>query len=185
MHNNLPRSYYFINKFDPYHLNNIDNKIAIIYREYHKKIDDKLIIKIKDYCKKKGKKFLISNNYKLAIKHNLDGVYLPSFNKNCKYNNFLRKKNFIILGSAHNVKEIREKEAQNVQAIFISSLFNKKKNFLGLNKFKNLIFFTKKKVVALGGINKSNVKKAKLANIYGIAGISFFSKKKAPKKGAL
>jgi len=85
--------------------------------------------------------------------------------------------NFDIIGSAHNLKEIRTKELQKVGVIFISSLFKKNKNFLGLNKFKILNNYTKNKVVALGGISKKNIKKIKILNIAGIGGISFFKKK--------
>ena len=108
----------------------------------------------------------------------LDGVYIPSFNNDLKHLNYLKKKNFIVLGSAHNIKEIRIKEVQKVDAIFIASLFNKKKNFLGINKFLNLIKFTKKKIIALGGINKKNLNNLRLLNINGYAGISFFTVKK-------
>ena len=72
------------------------------------------------------------------------------------YSTFL---NFAIVGSAHNLKEIRIKELQKVQNIFLSSLFKKNKNYLGLNKFKILSKYTKKKVVALGGISKKKYKK--------------------------
>ena len=91
----------------------------------------------------------MSNNYKLALKMDLDGVYIPSFNSNLKHLNYPKKKNFIVLGSAHNIKEIRIKEMQKVNAIFIASLFNKKKNFLGINKFLNLINLTKKELLPL------------------------------------
>lgn len=120
----------------------------------------------------------MANNYKLALKMDLDGVYIPSFNNDLKHLNYLKKKNFIVLGSAHNIKEIRIKEVQKVDAIFIASLFNKKKNFLGINKFSNLINFTKKKIIALGGINEKNLNKLRLLNINGYAGISFFTAKK-------
>ena len=120
----------------------------------------------------------MANNYKLALKMDLDGVYIPSFNNDLKHLNYLKKKNFIVLGSAHNIKEIRIKEVQKVDAIFIASLFNKKKNFLGINKFLNLIKFTKKKIIALGGINEKNLNKLRLLNINGYAGISFFTVKK-------
>jgi thiamine-phosphate pyrophosphorylase len=39
------------------------------------------------------------------------------------------------------------------------------------------------KDISLGGINKKNIKKLQLIKPYGFAGISFFDKKKAPKKG--
>ncbi|MDC2974025.1 thiamine phosphate synthase, partial [Candidatus Pelagibacter sp.] len=68
----------------------------------------------------------------------------------------------------------RVKEAQNVNLIFISSLFKKNNNYLGLYKFKNLTKTTKKKVIALGGISKFNKKKLKLLRCYGFSGISYF-----------
>ena len=122
----------------------------MIYRNYKKKTDENLIKKIKYFCKKRRIKFLISNNFKLAIKLRLDGVYLPSFNKDYRHNNYLLKKNFIILGSAHNLKEIKIKEKQRVSAIFISSIFRKKNTYLGINKFKMLIKHSNKKIIALG-----------------------------------
>ena len=178
MHKNLPKIYYFINKFDPNHISKLDKKIALIYRNYNKKISFELVSKIKTFCKLNKRIFILSNNYKLALKMDLDGVYIPSFNNDLKHLNYPKKKNFIVLGSAHNIKEIRIKEMQKVNAIFIASLFNKKKNFLGINKFLNLISFTKKRIIALGGINEKNLSKLRLLNINGYAGISFFTAKK-------
>jgi len=78
------------------------------------------------------------------------------------------------MGSAHNIKEIRIKELQNVSDIVLSSLFKRNKNFLGLNKFRIIKKMTKKNVFALGGISKSNLKKLKLIDCNGFAGISYF-----------
>ena len=123
---------------------------------------EELILKIRNYCKKKGIKFYLSNNIKLAIKLNLDGVYIPSFNKSTKHLAHSFKKDFNIVGSAHNLREIRIKENQNVKKIFLSSLFKKNKNYLGINRFKLLAKLTKKKIVSLGGISKNNKKKLSL-----------------------
>jgi len=175
--------YYFINNFDTNIINKQDSKTIIIYRNYtSKKIDETLILKIKNYCKKRLLKFYISNDIKLAIKLNLDGAYIPSFNKNYSHLSFSYKKNFKIIGSAHNFKEIKIKELQKVKKIFLSSLFKKNKNYLGINKFKLLSNLTKKKIVALGGISNNNLKKLKLLNNPDFAGISYFEKK-APNKG--
>ena len=118
----------------------------------------------------------MSNDIKLAIKLNLDGAYIPSFNKDLTHNCFQLKKKFNLLGSAHNLKEIRIKEVQNVKCIFISPLFRttKYKNFLGIYRFLKLTKFTKKDIVSLGGINKNNLKQIKLLNINNIASISMF-----------
>jgi len=180
MHNKILNKYYFINKFDQSHIDKQDQKTTIIYRNYDQNVDEKKILRIKNYCKKKGNKFLLSDNIKLAVKLNLDGAYIPSFNKDKKHLSYTLKKKFIILGSAHNVYEIRTKELQNVKVIFLSSLFKKNKNFLGINKFKLLSLLSKKPSVALGGISNASLKKLNLINCLGFAGISFFEQKKGP-----
>jgi len=174
MHNKILNRYYFINKFDQSHIDKQDKKTTIIYRNHNQTLDKKLIIKIKNYCKIRGNKFLLSNNIKLAIHLNLDGVYISSFNKDKKHLSFSLKKNFIILGSVHNVYEMKTKELQNVNSYFLSSLFKKNKNFLGIYRFKLLSSLSKKPIIALGGISNDNFKKLNLINCPGFAGISFF-----------
>ena len=173
--------YYFINNFDTNNIDRQDKQTIIIYRNYSAKIiDQTLILKIKKYCKKKLIKFFLSNNVKLAIQLDLDGAYIPSFNKSLKHLSFSRKKNFEIIGSAHNLKEIRIKENQNVKKIFLSSIFKKNKNFLGINRFKLLSKLTNKNVVILGGISNSNLKKLRLLRQSDFAGISYFEQKNGP-----
>ena len=169
------RKYYFINKFDTNNIDKQDKQTTIIYRNYSAKtIDRALILKIKRYCKRKSIKFYLSNNIKLAIKLNLDGAYIPAFNKSLKHLAYSYKKNFKLVGSAHNLKEIKVKEKQNVSKIFLSSLFKKNKNFLGINKFKLLSKLTNQKIVILGGISKKNKKKLSLLDQSDFAGISYF-----------
>ena len=172
---NKMKKYYFINKFDTNNIDKQDKQTIIIFRNYNsKKLDESLILKIHKYCKNKSIKFYLSNNIKLAIKLNLDGAYIPAFNNCFNHLAYSLKKDFKIVGSAHNLKEIRLKENQKVEKIFLSSVFKKNKNFLGINKFRNLSKITKKKVVALGGISKKNLKKLYLLNQLDFAGISFF-----------
>ena len=180
MHNKILDKYYFINKFDKSHIDKQDKKTIIIYRNYNQNLDEKLIIKIKNYCKKKSNKFFLSNNIKLAIKLNLDGAYIPSFNRNKKHLSYSFKKKFIVVGSSHNIYEMRTKELQKVESIFLSSLFKKNKNYLGINRFKLISLLTKKTVISLGGVSKTNLKKLSLINCLGFAGISFFEQKKGP-----
>ena len=80
------QKYYFINKFETNNIDNQDKQTVIIYRNYSSKIiNEELILKIKKYCKKRGIKFYLSNNIKLSIKLNLDGAYIPSFNRDTKH----------------------------------------------------------------------------------------------------
>ena len=172
------KKYYFINKFDPYHIKKLNKNTSIIYRDYNSIINISLLIKIRNFCRKNRRKFYLSNDVKLALKLNLDGVYLPSFNKSLKHINYQIKKDFLIIGSAHNILEIRIKEKQKISHIFISSIFKKEKNYLGFYKFNNLSKMTKKKVIALGGINNNNVRKINMLNISGFAAIDYFNKLK-------
>jgi thiamine-phosphate pyrophosphorylase len=174
MHNKILNKYYFINKFDRSHIDKQDKETTIIYRNYNQEIDKKLILSLRNYCKKKGNKFLISNNIKLAIKLDLDGAYIPSFNGSKNHLSYSYKKKFILLGSAHNIYEMRIKELQKVKTIFLSSLFKENKNYLGLYKFKLFSLLTNKKIIALGGISPNNLKKLNLTSCQGFAGISFF-----------
>ena len=175
MHFNLKTRYYFINKFNTKIIDKLDKQTVVIYRNYLSTKENRVfLLKIKKYCHKKKIKFYLSNNIKLAIKLNLDGAYIPSFNKNYNHLSFSLKKNFKIIGSAHNISQIRNKEIQKVEKIVLSSLFKKNSNFLGINKFKLLSKMTNKKIIALGGISKKNLRSLRLTNISEFAGISYF-----------
>ena len=169
------RKYYFISKFDSNNIDKQDKQTTIIYRDYSKKTTDPaIILKIKNYCKKRSIKFYLSNNIKLAIKLNLDGAYIPAFNNSFKHLAYSFRKNFKIVGSAHNLNEIKTKERQKVEKIFLSSLFKKNKNYLGINKFKLLSNLTSKNTIILGGISKKNINSLKLFKNQDFAGISYF-----------
>ena len=174
MHKNYLKKYYFIEKFEKSNIDVQKKNTVIIYRNYKKKYKINEIIDLKNFCRKKGLKFLISNNVKLSIKLDLDGAYIPSFNHDYHHLSYFLKKNFMLLGSAHNLKEFRIKEKQKVSEIFLSSLFKKNNNYLGINKFKIMSNYTNNSIIALGGISKQNIKLIKLTRATGFAGISYF-----------
>ena len=170
--------FYFIDEYKKSHLINLDKNISIIFRNYNKSYDENEVLKIKKFCLSSNRSFFISNNVYLANKLNLDGIYIPSFNKDFSV---LKKKDkrLKVIGSAHNFKEILIKKKQKVDLLFISPIFKmeKKTSFLDIYKFNILSKFINKKVIALGGINKKNIKKIKIVNCHGFAGISYFKKK--------
>tara|TARA_B100001093_G_scaffold486751_1_gene522365 strand:+ start:450 stop:1001 length:552 start_codon:yes stop_codon:yes gene_type:complete len=170
--------YYFINKFDSDELLKLDNKINIIYRNYKEKNDKIEIENIVQFCKKNKRKIFISNHLKIALNHDFNGLYIPAFNKNLNFKNISFKKKFKIIGSAHNLKEIRIKEKQGCEEIFISPLFKiiKKKGFLNISRFNYLCSLTKKNIVALGGINEKNFNQLHSVNSSGFASISWIKK---------
>ena len=130
---------------------------------------------MRDFCKKNQRCFYISNDVKLARKMNADGVYISSTNKNLNLKTTNFKKKFKILGSAHNLREIKIKELQNIEEIFLSPLFKNKKNQqLYIFRYLKLRATTKMNDISLGGISNKNLKKLKMIKPFGFAGISFF-----------
>ena len=182
MQKNSFQLYYFIKDYNHLEISELNKNTNIVYRNYSKKTKISEIIKIKNFCKKKRLNFYISNNINIALKFKLDGIYIPSFNKQINYIKYNLPKNFQIIGSAHNNVEIFIKYKQGCKLIFLSPLFKvtKKKSFLDIAKFNLLTLNNKNKFIALGGINKENEKKLNLLNITGFAGISYFQKKTAP-----
>ena len=175
MHNNNYKKYYFLNKFDYSHLIDLDQSISFIWRNKDKQTSLDSLIELRNFCKKYQRKLYLRNNLKLAIKLDLDGLYISSTNKNLILKPTTHKKKFEILGSAHNMKEIRIKELQGVDKIFLSPIFKKKINEkLYLYKYLNIKKQTSMRDIALGGINKKNFKKLKFIEPYGFAGISYF-----------
>ncbi len=170
--------YTFIDDFNENKILNLKKNSNVIFRNYQKKLDLRTVINFSKTCKKNRLKFFLANNIKLALQANLSGVYIPSFNKSLNLNNLRNnRKNFTILGSAHNVLELKLKEKQGVDFIFLSPLFLTKnyQNNLGVVKFNLISKESKKPIIALGGIRKNNLNKIKLINAVGFSGITFFN----------
>tara|TARA_B100000989_G_scaffold122109_2_gene90195 strand:+ start:1851 stop:2402 length:552 start_codon:yes stop_codon:yes gene_type:complete len=174
--------YYFIDKFEYSHLIKINKNISFIWRNKDKESHTETLLKLSGFCQRNQRKLYISNDIKLAFRVKADGVYISSTNNDLNIKYFQLRNNFKILGSAHNLKEIRLKELQNVVEVFLSPLFKDKINKqLNVYRYLNLRKLTFIKDISLGGINNKNIKKLELIKPYGFAGISYFNKKKAPK----
>jgi len=93
-----PLFFLFINNYHLNELSTLKNNINLIYRNYDKKININSIKKLQTFCKKTNRKLFIANNYKIAFKLNLDGIYLPSFNHQLSFVGKNKRKNFEIIG---------------------------------------------------------------------------------------
>jgi thiamine-phosphate pyrophosphorylase len=176
MHYNKFQFFTYVDNLNQENIIKLNKKVHIIFRNYKDKFDNNELLEFVKFCKKKKRRIYLSNNIKKAKNLGFDGVYIPAFNKlPINYNSGSRK-NFTVLGSAHNIKELLIKERQKIDIIFISPLFKnvKNKTHLGIIKFNFISRYTKKKIVALGGINEKNKCMLKLLNINGYAGISYF-----------
>ena len=174
----------FIENIKDIELSNIklNNKFIIIYRN-KKKIDkfDKLL-NFRRNCKSKRIDLYIANNYKLMTKLNADGLYISAKNNNLNLSRF-KNSNFKIIGSAHNIKELKLKELQGCNYFIFSRLFKtsykNKKDFLGIIKFNLFNIARKEILVPLGGINLSNLNKLNMVSTNYFALLSEVKKKPA------
>src|SRR6056300_1189955 len=170
--------YTFVDNLNEKKILNLKKNCNVIFRNYQKKVTLKTVINFNKICKANKIGFFLANNIKLALQANLSSVYIPSFNKSINLNNFRNSiKKFTILGSAHNITELKLKEKQGVDLIFLSPLFLTKsyRKSLGVTKFNLLSNISKKPIIALGGIRKYNLNKIKLIKIVGFSGITFFN----------
>ena len=183
MHKYLPKFFIFLDEYNSEIFKNKNINIGIVYRNYKDRKRESQLIKIAEACKKNRYQLFVSNDVKLAHKVKADGIYIPSFNKTKNFSN-LEKKNLVILGSAHNQKEIHRKIVQNCSAVFLSPLFyvKKSKDFLVLHQFNYLSYMNKTNILALGGISENNIHKLKLLYTKGFGGIRIFKKKPASKR---
>ena len=132
------------------------------------------------FAKKNKIPFLIKNNFKKAIQFKANGVFIDSSNKKItRPLNF--KKNFLLMGSAHNQFEYYNKLKQNCKVITLSPIFNNNKysknKILHVVKFNLISKNWKTQICALGGVNEKTFKIIKLTSVSSIAFSSYISKK--------
>ena len=155
-------------------------KFSIIYR-YKNNPENLTELKMfKKKCSIKSIKFYIANNIELSVIVNSDGIYLSSYNKSFKAL-CLKRKNFDILGSAHNQNEITLKLLQGCSFILLSKLFevdyDKKSPYLGISKFNKFLTIYPKQLIPLGGIKLNKLNHLKNIDCPGIAILSELKKR--------
>ena len=180
--------YFFIDTLDEIIRKNIKNfkKLSFVYKsDSINDINHINIETIKNFCKKNKIPFFISDNFNLAKKYGADGIFLSSSYK--KIGNIVLKKNFKIIGLAHNQLEYSLKNKQSCETIMLSPLFYNKKysqnKILNVCKFNLLSMGWDKKICALGGISLNNLKKLNMTRCSAIAFISLMkenNQKKSP-----
>ena len=158
------------------------NRYIIIYRNSGKIENIDKLVRFRRYCKSKKIDFYVSNDEKLTSDLRADGLYISAHNTNLRLAK-LKKSNYKIIGSAHNVKELNIKILQGCSSIIFSRLFKAshpfKKSSLGVIKFNLFKLSRKENLVPLGGINLSNLTKLKMVKSNSFALLSEIKKKPA------
>ena len=158
------------------------NRYIIIYRNVGKIENIDNLLKFRRLCKAKKIDFYVSNNEKLTLDLKADGLYISAHNKDLSLAK-LKRPNFKIIGSAHNIKELNIKRLQGCSSVIFSRLFKVsssfKKGFMGVIKFNLFKLSRKENLVPLGGINLSNLNKLKMVKSNSFALLSEIKKKPA------
>jgi thiamine-phosphate pyrophosphorylase len=123
------------------------------------------------FAKKNNIPFLFKNDFQKCIKFNAFGIFIEgNYKKITKP--MLLKKNFHIVGGAHDQLEYAQKLRQKCHLLMLSPLFFNEK--YSKNKILNILKFNQKtlnwkiKLCALGGINSRTLKKIKLTKCMAI-----------------
>lgn len=139
------------------------------------KITDNFFKTIK-FCRQNQIPYYLTNNYKLAIKHKANGIYLMSNYKMQIHRGVIFSK-LRIIGSAHNQKEFFLKQRQFCKEIALSPLFatNKysKNKILNIHRFNLISNKWNVCLIALGGINYLTLKKINMTRVLGLGFSSF------------
>lgn len=148
---------------------------GVILRDYKHPERYKLAVELSDLCKNKKICLLVGADPNLALSINADGMHLPTFyNYKFRANKF--PKNWIVTASAHCKASLNNASNKGAKVAFLSPVFQTKShpnaNFLGQIKLAELTNYSDIPVVALGGINSSNVALLRESGIIGIAAIS-------------
>jgi len=128
--------------------------------------------------------FLIKNDFQKSVKYKANGVFISSDHKKIT-KPILLKKNFYIVGGAHNQLEYAQKLKQKCQLLMLSPLFFNKKysknKILSILKFNNKTIDWKLNLCALGGINSKTLNKVRLTRCVAVAFKKFISNSKIKK----
>ena len=165
--------YLFLEEFNEKLVKNINkfSNLAIIYN--HKIINDYVnFLSLRNFCKKNKINLYILDNFEVFLKFKLSGIVLSNFNKNYPFKIVNYKKNIKIIGKVHSQRDYYFKKNQKCTSVLLSPIFNNNKysanQLLGVTKFNLISMHWKLKILALGGINLSNIKKINLTKSQGI-----------------
>ncbi len=133
-------------------------------------------IKMKDLCKKYDIPFVVNDNVDIAIKSNADGVHIGQEDMEASNVREMIGKDKILGISVQTLEQAIEAEKKGADYLGVGTIFptNSKDNAVKVS-IETLSLICKSvniPVVAIGGINKTNINQLKNTGISGVALIS-------------
>ena len=117
---------------------------------------------IKNLCQKNNVVFIVNDRIDIAVASDADGVHLGQNDERCETARKILGKNKIIGLTAHNVKESIEAEKLGADYIGLSPIFSTGTKAdagkpCGTEMISRVKKYVKIPIVAIGGINESNI----------------------------
>ena len=163
--------FFITEKLHELNLDYVKKTGAILILRNIDKYKDEELKKFNNNCTRRNITLFVPNNIRTLFFLNSSKFYISAHNKKPFKHLKKIKPNIKFLGSAHNIREVKEKIDQGCDYIVLSRIFetsNKnKKGHLGTLKFNLLTRKFSKKFLALGGINEKRFKLLKMLNIFG------------------
>ena len=183
---NIPEEWFFCNPFKSYSekiISSLTCETGVIFfaeepvkkKEFLKNVEPLVQI-----CRKNRIIFIIQSSFFWARKYKANGILIDFKNK--IFSNMINfnsvQETFLLAVKIHNYQEAR-KFAKDIDIVFISNVFRTKthpeRNELGTKKLFKLCILLKNKLnFALGGVNRTNVRRLKNKNLKGFGAISCF-----------
>ena len=133
-------------------------------------------ITIKELCKKYNVPFIINDNVEIALKSNADGIHVGQDDMNAKAVRKLIGKDKILGVSVQTVEQALLAQSQGANYLGVGSIFTTTSKddakSVSINTLKEICNAVNIPVIAIGGIDKDNVKQLSQTGISGIAVIS-------------
>ena len=130
-------------------------------------------IKIKELCKKYNVPFIINDNVEIALKSNADGIHVGQDDMGAKEVRKLIGKDKILGVSVQTVEQALLAQSQGANYLGVGSIFTTTSKddakSVSINTLKEICNAVNIPVVAIGGIDKDNVKQLSQTGISGIA----------------
>ncbi len=142
-------------------------------------------VKISAYCKKNHVLFLVNDRVDIAMISNADGVHLGKEDIPVEEARKLLGRKKIIGGTAHSLKEARQREKEGADYIGYGHIYAtgskyKPEKPKGTRELAEIVKKIKTPVLAIGGIGIENIPEIKQTGVHGVAVIGAVVKNKKP-----
>lgn len=144
-------------------------------------------VKISAYCKKHNVLFLVNDRVDIAMISDADGVHLGKEDIPVREARKLLGRKKIIGGTAHSLKEAKQREKEGADYIGYGHIYATGSKFKpekpkGTAELAKIVKKIKTPVLAIGGIGLDNIPEVMRTGVHGVAVIGSVVKNKNPQK---